>query len=162
MNIVLCPGSAENQKFKRWNVNNFLSLGKRFVACDHTVSILLGPEEIYMSKNFKDFKLVNSPTFKELNKVASESDLVICNDSFLLHYFCFSGAKVLALYGPTDPVRTMPPNAFKISSKNPSNTMPCWGTRNYGKCDNGSCSCFDNLEVEDVFIKSLDILKKNS
>lgn len=67
---------------------------------------------------------------------------------------------MLALYGLTDPIRTMTPNIFKISSKNLSSTMPCSGTLSYGKRENERCSCFDNLEVEDVFIKSLNILKQ--
>lgn len=161
MNIILCPGSAENQKFKRWDSNKFLNLANRFIIKNYSVSILLGPEEVHLSNIFKDVDLILSPTFAQIKSIAEKSDLIICNDSFLLHFFCFCETKVLALYGPTNPNRTLPQSAFKISSKTPSKTMPCWGSKDYGNCDNGRCSCFDGLEAEDVFIKSQKILKNN-
>ena len=160
MNIILCPGSAKTQKFRSWDSQNFIDLSKKFISLNHHVSILLGPKELYLSDEFNDFDIIRAPSFRELKEISLISDLIICNDSFLQHYFCFLNNKVLTLYGPTDPNRTLPPNAFKISSKIPSDTMPCWGTKNYGKCDNGRCSCFDNLFVEDVLTESLKILNK--
>ena len=161
MNIVLCPGAAENQKFKRWDSNKFLNLANIFIIKNYNVSIILGPEETYMSKIFKGLDLILSPTFEQLKVIAERSDLTICNDTFLLHFFCFCETKVLALYGPTDPDRTLPQSAFKISSRTPSKTKPCWGSKDYGNCDNGRCSCFDGLEAQDVFNKSQQILKNN-
>lgn len=161
MNIVICPGSAENQKFKRWNVSKYVELSSKFISCGSRLKIVLGPDEGYLNKYFSDFEIVISPSFKELKKISQSTDLAICNDSFLLHFFCFRKIKVLGIYGPTDPERSMPPDIFKISSPKPSKYMPCWGTKNYGSCDNGRCSCFDGLEVKDVFMKSQQILKKS-
>lgn len=158
MNLIICPGSAENQKFKRWPVENFLGLANLFKLNDHKISIILGHEEQYLSKYFLNFDLYISISFYKLKKLGQQNDLIICNDSFLLHFFSIINCKVLALYGPTDPDRTLPPNAFKISSKKKSRFRPCWATDNYGKCDNGICSCFDGLEIEDVFKESLYLI----
>lgn len=160
MNFLICPGSAENQKFKRWPVLNFLGLANQFKLNNHQISIVLGPEEKYLSNYFLNFDLYMSDSFQKLKQLGQKNDLIICNDSFLLHFFSIINCKVLALYGPTDPDRTLPPNAFKISSKKKSRNRPCWGSDNYGKCDNDRCSCFDGLEIEDVFKESLNLLLK--
>tara|TARA_B100000767_G_scaffold266786_1_gene284658 strand:- start:1982 stop:2476 length:495 start_codon:yes stop_codon:yes gene_type:complete len=158
MRIILCPGSAENQKFKRWPITKFNQLGKELLALDHDTSIVLGPEEAYLSSSFSEFKIEQSLSFQDLMAKGLTSDLVICNDSFLLHFFSFIEVATLALYGPTDPLRTLPPNAYMITSKRRSSTKPCWGNKNYGKCSHGICSCFEGLEVEDVIKKISKIL----
>jgi len=159
MRIILCPGSAENQKFKRWPITKFNQLGNELLALGHDITIVLGPEEAYLSSSLSEFNIEQSLSFEDLKDKGLKSDLVICNDSFLLHFFSFIEVSILALYGPTDPLRTLPPNAYMITSKRPSRTKPCWGTKNYGKCSHGKCSCFEGLEVEDVVIKISKILK---
>lgn len=158
MNIILCPGSAENQKFKRWPKKKFNNLALRLIALKFEVSIILGPEESYLEDYFSQINCIKSPSFYELKNIGQSCDLVICNDSFLLHFFSFIDANVIALYGPTNPLRTLPPNAYMIKSDTFSVSRPCWGTKSYGKCDNGRCSCFDGLEVEDVIEKVAKLL----
>ena len=75
-----------------------------------------------------------------------------------MHFFCMLERKVLALYGPTISSRTLPPNAYKIEDRGSIKKKPCWGEKNYGKCDNGRCSCFDNLDVNKVFNECLKLL----
>ena len=158
MRIILCPGSAENQKFKRWPIIKFNQLGKELLALGYDISIVLGPEEGYLSSSFSEFKIEQSLSFQDLKVKGLTSNLVICNDSFLLHFFSFIEVNILALYGPTDSSRTLPPNASMITSKKPSSTKPCWGSKNYGECSHGICSCFEGLEVEDVVNKISKIL----
>jgi heptosyltransferase-2 len=160
MKIILCPGSAENQKFKRWPAKKFYILAKLFLNSQYDVSIVLGPEEGYLEKEFGDIKIIKSPSFKDLKILGSLSNLIICNDSFLLHFFSFINANVLALYGPTDPTRTLPLNSEIITSNKSSKTRPCWNSNNYGKCDDGRCSCFDGLEPEDVYKKAIILLNQ--
>jgi ADP-heptose:LPS heptosyltransferase len=158
MNIILCPGSAENQKFKRWSAIKFNNLALRLISLKFEVSVVLGPEEGYLEDYFLEVNCIKSPSFYELKNIGQSSDLVVCNDSFLLHFFSFINVNVIALYGPTDPSRTLPPNAYMIKSNVPSITRPCWGTKGYGNCDSGRCSCFDGLEIEDVINKVTKLL----
>ncbi len=158
MNILICPGSAEDQKFKRWPIQNFIELIIKLKSKNYNVQVVLGPEEEYLLKNFSKFKVINSATFEELKKISNQNDLIVCNDSFLMHFFCMLERKVLALYGPTISSRTLPPNAYKIEDRGSINKKPCWGNKNYGKCDNGRCSCFDNLDVNKVFNECLRLL----
>jgi len=158
MKFIICPGSAENQKFKRWPILKYLELAELYEINQHTVTIVLGPEEHYLSNFFLKFNVVISASFDELKQISYNANLIVCNDSFLLHYFSIINCNVLAIYGPTDPDRTLPPNAFKIISKKTSLYRPCWGKTYYGRCENGRCSCFDGLDVQDVYKKSLNIL----
>ncbi|MDA9880645.1 hypothetical protein N9C97_04190 [Candidatus Pelagibacter sp.] len=158
MNILICPGSAEDQKFKRWPIQNFIELINKLKLNDYDVQVVLGPEENYLSKNFSKLKVINSASFNDLKIISSQKDLIICNDSFLMHFFCMLGRKVLALYGPTISTRTLPLNAYKIEDRGLPERKPCWGTNNYGKCNNGRCSCFDNLGVNKVFNECLRVL----
>lgn len=158
MKIIICPGSAQNQKFKRWPVKKFVELARLSELHGMIVLIILGPEEQDLVNIFLQFNTIQSASFDELKSLSDDVDLVVCNDSFLLHFFSIINKKVLALYGPTDPNRTLPPNAYKLTSKLPSSSRPCWGSKLYGKCDNGRCSCFDKLEANDVFNKALSIL----
>ena len=158
MNVLICPGSAENQKFKRWPIQNFIELIDKLKLKNYNVEIVLGPEEEYLSKYLTKFNVIKSLSFDDLKKISFQKDLIICNDSFLMHFFCMLGRKVLALYGPTLSSRTLPPSAYKIEDQGLSNNKPCWGSKNYGKCNNGKCSCFDNLDVNKVFEECLRVL----
>ena len=158
MNILICPGSAENQKCKRWPVKNFLELIKKLKIKKYNIKIVLGPEEEYLSKFFKMEEIIFSHSFENLKVVSSMTDLVVCNDSFLMHFFSFLKRKVLVLYGPTYSYRTLPPNAYKIENYGKFNKKPCWGSKEYGKCNYGRCSCFDLLNSEIVYKKCLKIL----
>lgn len=88
MNIILCPGSAENQKFKRWDSNKFLNLANRFIIKNYSVSILLGPEEVHLSNIFKDVDLILSPTFAQIKiiylKVNSLHKFINCGVKIVL------------------------------------------------------------------------------
>ena len=88
MNILICPGSAEDQKFKRWPILNFIELIDKLKLKDYNVQVVLGPEENYLSKNFSKLKVINSASFNDLKIISSQKDLIICNDSFLMHFFC--------------------------------------------------------------------------
>lgn len=162
MNFILCPGSAEDQKFKRWPIFKFLELANLYITNNHNVKIVIGPQEEYLSNFFLKFEINISSTFLELKRLAQESNLIICNDSFLLHFFSILDLKVLGLYGPTDPNRTLPTNAYKILSNKKSIYRPCWGKPYYGVCDNGRCSCFDGLNALDVYKKSLNLVSRKN
>ena len=52
MNFILCPGSAEDQKFKRWPIFKFLELANLYITNNHNVKIVIGPQEEYLSNFF--------------------------------------------------------------------------------------------------------------
>ncbi|MAJ90362.1 MAG: hypothetical protein CMD08_03705 [Flavobacteriales bacterium] len=156
--ILLCPGSAKTQKFKRWPIKKYTELGKRLKDSDYTVEFLIGSDEKELIPYLDDFEIHTELSLSEIYDLTSKIDLSICNDSFLMHFFSLFSTKTLAIYGPTDPNRTLPPGTLHIKSKIFSPTRPCWGKPHYGKCSKGICSCLDGLEVQDLFEEVFNIL----
>jgi len=150
--IYLCPGSAMSQSFKRWPVKKFYDLSKLLKERNYEIAVILGREEIELASFFPDTEVFCDLNLIQLSSMISIDDLCVCNDSFLMHFFSAIKIPTLVIYGPTDHLRTLPPNADMIESKLRSKTRPCWGTNNYGKCNDGRCTCLDGLEVEDVMI----------
>ena len=156
--VLLCPGSAQSQIFKRWPVQKFVQLGAQLQKFDLTVDILLGKEEDDLIPFFDLFTIHRDLSLSEIVDLKAEIDLSICNDSFLMHFFSLFSIQTLAIYGPTDPNRTLPPHVHMIQSPLSSDTRPCWGTVNYGKCDGDRCNCLDGLEVDNLISKVVKIL----
>ena len=77
MNFILCPGSAEDQKFKRWPIFKFLELANLYITNNHNVKIVIGPQEEYLSNFFLKFEINISSTFLELKKLAQEIHMAI-------------------------------------------------------------------------------------
>lgn len=154
MRILLAPGSAESQKFKRWSLDNFITLAECLRARSFQTDFVLGREELELLEHLSMFNVHAGLGFQDLHELAATSDLAVCNDSFLLHFFSLSDVKTLALYGPTDPSRTLPPNAALIHSEVDLACRPCWGTEAYGKCPI-AYSCLSSLEVNEVFNRCL-------
>ena len=157
--ILLCPGSAKSQIFKRWPVKKYVELGMKLKKLNYTVEVLLGKDEEDLAYHFTDFHVNEKLSLTEIHSLISRIDLSICNDSFLMHFFSLFSSKTLAIYGPTDPNRTLPPETHIIKSPIFSKTRPCWGKPNYGKCCKGKCTCLDGLEVGHLLEEVLAILK---
>tara|TARA_B100001245_G_C22620568_1_gene306179 strand:- start:33 stop:527 length:495 start_codon:yes stop_codon:yes gene_type:complete len=158
MRVFLCPGSGKIQSFKRWSAESFRKLGLLLQKTGLEVFIILGKEEEEISDIFSGFPILNSLTFSGLSKEIKESDLAICNDSFLMHFLSALNVKTLALYGPTDPGRTKPHQAIIIKTKKELQCMPCWGTSLYGNCPFG-IDCLKSIEVTEVFEEVMKIVK---
>ena len=156
--IILCPGSAKSQLFKRWPAEKFAKLGTELIKLNHEVEVLIGKEEENLMPFFYELKVHTRLPIKEVRNLLLKTDLCICNDSFLMHLSSLLDVKTLAIYGPTDPKRTLPPEVNMIQSPLFSDTRPCWGKEYYGKCNGDICTCLDGLEVENLIQKVLEIL----
>ena len=53
-------------------------------------------------------RLAQSGTISDVAALLQRADLVICNDTGVMHVACAAGARVLSIFGPTDPVRWAP------------------------------------------------------
>ena len=104
MSILICPGSAKTQSFKRWPVSNFLKLVDLFNKLNYESIIVLGKDESELASSFKHNKIIISPSFEELKKLSEKSIICICNDSFLMHFFSFTGLNTLSIYGSLKPL----------------------------------------------------------
>lgn len=157
MRVLLAPGSALNQKFKRWDLQNFIDLGQALEGRAISVDFVLGKEETELIEFLPNVKTHLGLTVSAMHALACEANLAVCNDSFLLHFFSLAGLKTLALYGPTDPKRTLPLNSEWIESSEALACRPCWGTDIYGRCPI-EYRCLKNLSFEAVLHKCLAMI----
>jgi heptosyltransferase-1 len=104
--VVLVPGASRRGAIKRWPVRHWIALaGMLKGKADLRWS--LGPEE----RDLRSWLAAESgvPALPELEwwhlaGAIRQADLVVAPDTGLLHLAVVLGVKVLAVYGPSDPV----------------------------------------------------------
>lgn len=102
--------------------------------------------------------LTGKTTLPQMAGLLREMDLVITNDSGPMHLAAVMGTPVLAMYGPTDPVRTGPcgPNHRVLKGK--LRCQPCFSAR----CRFRDGSCMLTITPESVINAAMDMLSKHS
>ena len=94
----------------------------------------------------------NNHSLRELFSLVAISDLVLCNDSGLLHIAGSLDKRVLAIFGPTDPkVRCIYQSSYEIH--NDIGILPPWYDRKK------YIDYFESIAVEDVERKVIEILE---
>ncbi|HUI29320.1 MAG TPA: glycosyltransferase family 9 protein [Candidatus Acidoferrales bacterium] len=98
--IFLCPGSKHFTK--RWPVENWIALAKMISVQDHVV-LIGGREDAEICGAIERAGGVSSLSGKltmlESAAMLSHADLVITNDSFLMHAANALGKKIVAIFG---------------------------------------------------------------
>lgn len=88
------------------------------------------------------YKVVHNLPIKKLGAVLSMIDLYITNDTGAMHIAGFSGAKLISLFGPTDPNEWAPLNENSFYIKSTTNKI-------------------EDIDVEDIFTLAQKILNTN-
>jgi len=111
--VVLCPG-AEYGPAKRWPVRHFSGLARELVARGRSVWIVgsdadraLG-DAIVQSAGAGSRNLCGRTTLDEAIDVLASAEVVVSNDSGLMHVAAATGRPLVALYGSSSPAHTPP------------------------------------------------------
>ncbi|MFH1857355.1 MAG: lipopolysaccharide heptosyltransferase II [Candidatus Omnitrophota bacterium] len=111
--IVFCPGG--NWPPKRWPPENFAALGDRLIQQYHQKVVIVGAakdlslgEKIASGMAVKPVLLCGETTLKQLAALFKRASFVVSNDTGPMHVAQSQGARVIALFGPTDPELTGP------------------------------------------------------
>lgn len=107
--VVIHPGA--NWDLKRWPRENFTLLIERLIKDLHLQVVISGGKDDIslvegMTRSIRDPSvavLTGKTTLKELMALMQKSFLVISSDSGPLHIASGVGAKVIGIFGPTDP-----------------------------------------------------------
>ena len=92
-------------------------------------------------------------TLRDLAFLYSEAAIVITTDSGPMHLAAAVGTPVVALFGPTDPVRTGPYGpGHRVVIRSGLNCMPCFRKQ----CE--TKSCMKEIVVEEVFTAAKELL----
>lgn len=122
--IVVHPGAGKTENV--WPPERFAEvvnrLGDRIEA---DFCVVKGPRDERHVEDFKraakvPFTILEGRPIGDVAAVLREADLVLCNDTGIMHVACAVGARTLAVFGPTDPVRWAPrsPNLEVIRAEN--------------------------------------------
>ena len=108
--IGIHPGCDKNSPYKRWPLENFISLSSQLINKGYAVKFFLGPDEKeFLDKikkmNSKKVTISMEPLRKTLDSI-SKCNYFISNDSGLMHIAEALGLNVLGLFAPTNYKRT--------------------------------------------------------
>ncbi|OGV69963.1 MAG: hypothetical protein A2283_08115 [Lentisphaerae bacterium RIFOXYA12_FULL_48_11] len=92
----------------------------------------------------------------ETGSLLKEMDLLIANDSGPMHMAVALDVPVLAIYGPTDPVRTGPYGSLNRIAKTSLDCQPCFSRT----CRRDGIPCLSGVTPENVIEMALEMLKK--
>jgi len=114
--VVLCPISGnksdKNSRFRNWPTEYYVALAKKLSSKYHVVICGKTDDERLLNKlkGARADVLVNTLGIEETAWILKNSELVVTNDSGLLHLSAAVDAKrMIGLFGPTSPIRVMPP-----------------------------------------------------
>ncbi len=124
--ICLCPG-AEFGPAKRWPTNYYAEVAKEYLKKNWQVILLGSPNDLSIGDEITSqakeqsgfFNLIGETKLRDAVDILSSSNLVLTNDSGLMHIAASVDVPVVALYGPTSPEFTPPlSNKVKVIKKN--------------------------------------------
>lgn len=111
--LLIFPGSGSPRK--NWSVENFVRLAEGLTSRLRPL-VVIGPAEAEI-ENFFHRTRISTVSEQELGVVAglaSMAKLFVGNDSGVSHLAAASGARGVALFGPTDPARWHPLGEVEI------------------------------------------------
>jgi heptosyltransferase-2 len=149
--IGLVPG-AEYGEAKQWPLNFYSKLASICLRNDMDVLIFGSPKEISKANKIQKENphVINTcgrTTIEDAVDLLDATDVVVANDSGLMHVASALATSVVAIYGSTSPDYTPPlSNSASILYKNLS-CSPC----NEKKCPLIHHNCMKSITPEDVF-----------
>lgn len=156
--LVLCPG-AEFGPSKRWPEDYYAKVANHFISKGWQVWILGSAkdsevvEKIQRLTAHKSVDLTGKTTLADAIDLMSQANLVISNDSGLMHIAAALDRTLVAIYGSTDPGFTPPLNDKVTIVRQDLACSPCFKRI----CPLGHHHCMRQLEVDKV-IQAAELL----
>jgi heptosyltransferase-2 len=149
--VGLSPGAAYGPA-KRWPPERFAALGQELLReFDARLILLGGKEERTVANQVKEhlpggvIDLVGLTSLREALGVLSQLQLLVTNDSGLMHAAAALSVPVVALFGSTDPESTGPFTSRATVIRHPWPCSPCFKRT----CDVGY-ACLQDISVDEV------------
>lgn len=153
--LHICP-SGERSYLKMWPTENWLEITRLLLNKGFNVQFTgAGKDSLEVEKiisHLKDSKrvesLVNKIPVKELPATIEESDLIITVNTGILHIASFTNTPIIALNGPTNPLRWGPLSKNAISLKPSLECAPCLNLGFEYGCNQNDC-------MKDISVKQV-------
>lgn len=153
-------GVSPGMRWKQWSLTNYRKLCDMILELPNTKVILHGsPSEVDMINSVvgkmhkKPVIAAGKTSVKQAAAIIKESDLLICNDSGLMHIAVAAATPVVAIYGPTDHTRTAPLGNNHVVVRKNLDCSPCFrldGPERVKNCPYGY-KCLNSISVDEVF-----------
>ena len=161
ISVALCPG-AEYGSAKRWPARHFASLAQNLARRDISCILLGGPKERALGQAISQaatsplvVDLTGKTTLLEVVDLLGQADMVVSNDSGLMHVAAALERPIIALYGSSSPERTPPLSGQATILATSISCRPCFKR----ECPFGHTDCLEKLDVarvESALIAALD------
>jgi len=165
--IILAPGSVWYTK--RWPLEYYLELTNKLLEKNFYIILLGSPTE----KSLCDYIILNTIRKEKIKNVSGEFDLldaaalvrkidlVICNDSGMLHIANAMDTPVFAFFGPT--TKNIGYYPFKENDFIFEINIPCRPCGSHGgdKCKKGHFNCMKLLNPDIVFQRIVNVYNAN-
>ena len=162
--VAVHPGSRWISK--RWPAERYAELIDRLAAAAKVRVILTGSEEerplceqIHSAAKVKPIVAAGSTSLNELAALMRRCRVLICGDSAPLHMAAAASIPLVVLFGPTDPLRHLPPGLQKKVFKVDLPCSPCYRSV-CPRTGSGHMECMRSLSVEEVAEAVHDFLKE--
>ena len=151
--VVVNPGAKSH--LKRWTAEGYAAVCDGLIdECKARIALIGMTEDretvdkvlAKMRGRNRVLDLVDKTNIRQLAAVLKRAKLLITNDSAPLHLACAVGAKVLALFGPTDPKKYGPTGELDVVITTKLNCQPC----EVAECAQ-NYECMTTIPPDDVF-----------
>lgn len=153
--VGLALGSSPRWPTKRWQTERFVDLSQQLMErADCQIALLGSPDDerlagVFERSNLKPiFNFIGKTTLTQLISLIKRLDVLVTGDTAPLHMASAFQTKIVALFGPTDPKRHMPPGKDHIALVKRIPCQPCYS----GTCHNPEpFVCLQKISVDEVF-----------
>ena len=159
-NIVLCP-EAEYGSAKRWPTNKWVQLANFYKEKNYNVYLLGKNKNLdikYNSVLKKDsvISLLGKTSLEEATYLLSLVDLVITNDSGLMHITASVNTNLISIFGSSSPFYTPPlmKDQFGEVVYKALKCSPCFKR----ECPLQHLNCLNHISAEEILNKSIKYL----
>ncbi|MBI4598149.1 MAG: lipopolysaccharide heptosyltransferase II [Candidatus Omnitrophica bacterium] len=150
--VGMQPGGSGRWKTKRWDLARWAAVCNALTKQGVRVVVTGGSQEQGIASALAQLTsplphiVVGKTTLMELACLIKRCDLFLAHDSSALHLAAAMRVPTIALFGPTDPARHLPPNFLGEVIKKDVFCSPCYSPR----CRTLTHACMNRISVEEV------------
>ena len=149
---------------KQWSPQRYAELVDRLAVQAKVRVVLIGSErerflcgEIHRAAQVKPILTAGATSLNELAALLKRCRVFVGGDSAPLHIAAAAGIPLVALFGPTDPVRHLPPSPKLKLFRVDLPCSPCYN-RNCARRGSGYMECMQRISTEQVAEAVLNFL----
>ena len=150
--VAFCPG-AEYGPAKRWPAAHFAALAKLLAADGFAIWLFGSPKDHAVAEEIAQLapglcrNLCGSTSLAQAVDLLALTDLVVCNDSGLMHVAAAVDRRIVALYGSSSPGFTPPLSERADILSLQLDCSPCFKR----ECPLGHLDCLNKLTPNQVY-----------